>query len=144
MMPGRETMMPVKAMLRCCLLGCLTLGALAIGAVAQEGHPLTGSWHGDWGTSPTQRTPVLLYMKWDSKNIVGKINPGPKAVTLTVATLDPTKWTVHLEGDGKDAAGNPVHIVIDGKLENIGSYNRTLSGTWMQGSTKGDFKVTRD
>lgn len=141
--------MPVKMMSRCGLpaylaMAGLALGVLALSAVAQEGHPLTGSWHGDWGTSPTQRTPVLLYMKWDSKNIVGKINPGPKAVNLTVATLDPSNWTVHLEGDGKDAAGNPVHIVIDGKLDNIGSYNRTLTGTWMQGAIKGDFKVTRD
>jgi hypothetical protein len=136
--------MRVKAMLRCSTIACLALCALALSAVAQEGHPLTGSWHGDWGASPTQRTPVLIYMKWDSKNIVGAINPGPRAAPLKVATLDPSKWTVHLEGDGKDASGNPVHIVVDGKLENIGSYNRTITGTWMQGSVKGDFKVTRD
>ncbi len=142
MMP--EMKMPAKTILKCSLFACLALGALALSAVAQEGHPLTGSWHGDWGTSPTQRNPVLLYMKWDSKNIVGKINPGPKAASLTVATLDPSKWTVHLEGDGKDAAGNPVHIVIDGMLDHLGSYHRTIAGTWMQGAVKGDFKVTRD
>lgn len=134
--------MPVRVRLRFMVLAVLALGAMS--AVAQEGHPLTGSWHGDWGTSPTQRTPVFIYMKWDSKNIVGSINPGPRAAPLKVATLDPTKWMVHLEGDGKDAAGNPVHIVVDGKLDNIGSYNRTITGTWMQGSVKGDFKVTRD
>jgi hypothetical protein len=33
---------------------------------------------------------------------------------------------------------------VDGKLDNLGSYNRTLTGTWMQGPVKGDFKVTRD
>ncbi len=91
---------------------------------------MTGSWHGDWDTSPTLRTPVFIFLKWDSKSIVGKINPGPKAATLTVATLDPSKWTVHLEGDGK--------------LDDLGSYHRTIGGTWMQGATKGDFKVTRD
>jgi hypothetical protein len=142
MMP--EMKMPAKVMLQWSLCTCLALGALALSAGAQEGHPLTGSWHGDWGTSPTQRNPVLLYMKWDSKNIVGSINPGPKAAPLKVATLDPSNWTVHLEGDAKDASGNPVHIVIDGKLDNIGSYNRTITGTWMQGTVKGDFKVTRD
>ena len=141
MMP--EMKMPVK-MMKCSLLACAALGAFTLTAIAQEGHPLTGSWHGDWGTSPTQRNPVLIYMRWDSKNIVGSINPGPKAAPLKVATLDPSKWTVHLEGDGKDAAGNPVHIVVDGKLDNIGSYNRTMTGTWMQGAVKGDFKVTRD
>jgi len=111
---------------------------------AQEGHPLSGSWHGDWGPSPTQRTPVFIFMKWDSKNIIATLNPGARGVPLKIATLDPSNWTVHFEGDGKDASGNPAHIVMDGKLENIGSYHRTITGTWTQGSTKGDFKITRD
>jgi hypothetical protein len=101
---------------------------------------LTGSWHGNWGSSPTQRTPVLFYMKWNSKAIEGTINPGPNAMPLKVATLDPSNWTVHFEADAKDGT----HIVIDGKLDNIGSYNRTIAGTWTQGATKGDFKLTRD
>jgi hypothetical protein len=57
-----------------------------------------------------------------------------------VANLDGEKWTVHFEADAKDQT----HIVIDGKLDNIGSYNRTITGTWTQGNTKGDFKITRD
>src|SRR5271155_3850579 len=62
---GRRTML---------IVACLALGAA--GSLAQEGHPLTGSWHGDWGASATQRTPVFIFMKWDSKNITGSINPG--------------------------------------------------------------------
>jgi len=116
-------------------------GALA---GAQEGHPLTGSWHGSWGPNATDRHPVLLYMKWNSKEIEGTVNPGPNGIPFKVATLDPNNWTVHFEADGKDKSGNPVHIVIDGKIENLGSYNRTITGTWTQGSEKGDFKVTRD
>ena len=117
---------------------------LVFSAIAQEGHPLTGSWHGTWGPNATQRNPVLLYMKWNSKNIEGTVNPGPNGVPFTMATMDPNNWTVHFEADGKDKAGNPVHIVIDGKIDNLGSYNRTIAGTWTQGSVKGDFKVTRD
>jgi predicted nucleotidyltransferase len=79
-------------------------------------------------------------MKWDSKAITGTINPGPNAIQLKMATLDPTNWTVHFEADAK----NGEHIVIDGKLENIGSYNRTITGTWSEGSAKGDCKFTRD
>jgi hypothetical protein len=79
-------------------------------------------------------------MKWDTKNVTGVINPGPKAVPLTVATLDAEKWTVHFEGEAKDQT----HISADGKLDNIGSYNRTITGTWTQGAAKGDFKLTRD
>jgi hypothetical protein len=125
------------------LFACIgLLGAAA--AVAQEGHPLTGSWHGDWGAPGAKRTPVLMVMKWDAKNVTGIINPGRRAIPMAMVTLDPSNWSVHIEGDGKDASGNAVHVVVDGKLDNLGSYNRTLTGTWMQGPVKGDFKVTRD
>lgn len=117
---------------------------MALPGLAQEGHPLTGSWHGDWGTTPSQRNPVLIYMKWDSKIIAGTINPGPNAIPLKLATLDASNWTVHFEAEGKDKSGSAVHIVIDGKLDNIGSYNRTITGTWTQNGTKADFKITRD
>lgn len=128
-----------KSIFYACLLACLLA---AMSALAQEGHPLSGSWHGEWHPASGQRTPVFIFMKWDSKNIVGTINPGPRAVPLKVATLDPSNWTVHFEGDTKDQP--PVHIVIDGKLDNIGSYHRTIAGTWTQGTVKGDFKITRD
>jgi len=52
-------------------------------------------------------------------------------------------WAVHLEADSKDERGSTVRIIIDGKLENIGSPNRTLSGTWSRGNIKGTFKLTR-
>ena len=126
---------------------CLILGLtclLPLAALAQEGHPLTGSWHGEWHPAPGQKTPVLFYMKWNSKQVEGMINPGPNSMPLKVVNLDAANWTVHMEADGKDAAGKPVKIVVDGKLENIGSYNRTITGTWTQGTTKGDLKLTRD
>lgn len=123
-------------------LGCL-ICALTLPAPAQEGHPLTGSWHGEWHTA-ADKHPLLFYMKWNSKAVEGTINPGPNAIPLKIANLDVTNWTVHFEADGKDQAGNPVHIVIDGKLNNIGSYNRIIAGTWTQGATKGEIKLTRD
>ena len=126
------------------LAGVAALVPISAPILAQEGHPLTGTWHGDWGPAGAQRTRLVLYMKWDAKNITGIINPGPRATPLGSVTLDASKWTVHLEADGKDQSGNPVHIVADGKLDNIGSYNRTITGTWSQGPAKGDFKLTRD
>jgi hypothetical protein len=115
-------------------------------ATAQESHPLIGTWRGDWGPSPTQRTPVMIYMQWETRKITGVLNPGPNAVPLKVATLDPTKWAVHLEADLRDARGNIVPVIIDGTLpvEDIGKYNRTMIGTWTQGPTKGTFKLRRD
>src|ERR1019366_7769238 len=37
-------------------LGLVTAG------FAQQGHPLTGTWSGDWGSSPTQRNQVTFVM----------------------------------------------------------------------------------
>jgi hypothetical protein len=51
---------------------------------------------------------------------------------------------VQIEADGKDAAGKTVHYTIDGKLENIGVYQRFITGTWTEGGRKGDFKVVRN
>jgi len=113
-------------------------------AQAQFGHPLKGSWSGDWGTEKTNRTRILLDLSWDGKAIGGTINPGPDGVALQKATLDPSNWTVHLEGEGKDAAGKTVRYVIDGKLENIGAFQRVITGTWTEGGKKGDFKVVRN
>lgn len=118
--------------------------AVAAAADAQYGHPLKGSWSGDWGPTKETRNRLLLQLNWDGKAITGTINPGPNAVALQKATLDPSNWTVHFEAEGKDQSGRAVRYVIDGKLENIGAYNRVLSGTWNQGTQKGDFRLIRN
>jgi hypothetical protein len=120
------------------------MAGLAAIAFAQEGHPLTGTWHGEWSPSATQKNRIVMFLKWDTKNVTGTLNPGPRSAPLKVVTLDPEKWMVHFEADAKDQSGSPVHIVADGKLDNIESYNRTITGTWTQGAAKGDFKITRD
>lgn len=122
----------------------LVVLAVAASASAQFGHPLKGSWSGDWGTNNSNRQHVVLNLNWDGKAISGVINPGANAVTLTTATLDPSTWMVHFVGDGKDKTGATVHYVIDGKVENIGAFQRFITGTWVQGSEKGTFKVTRN
>jgi hypothetical protein len=117
---------------------------LAAPALAQFGHPLKGTWSGDWGPAKDNRTRLLLELHWDGKAITGTINPGPKAVAIKKAELNPDTWGVHIEGEGKDAAGAVVRYVIDGKLENIGAYQRILSGTWTEGGKKGDFRLVRN
>ena len=133
--------------LLCGLRGlCVPLIALLLAApaLAQFGHPLKGTWSGDWGPTKDNRTRILLELHWDGKAITGTINPGPKAVAIKKAELNPDTWGVHVEGEGKDAAGAVVRYVIDGKLENIGAYQRILSGTWTEGGKKGDFRVVRN
>jgi len=120
-------------------LACLGVAATAL---AQYGHPLKGSWSGDWGPDAKTRTRVLVDLNWDGKAITGVIHPaGGAAVTLSKATAEPVvptydAWTVHLEGPGG--------LIIDGKVVNIGSYYRTMSGTWTQGGVKGNFNLTRN
>ena len=133
--------MRLKAAFIFCVLAGL---ALTISGLAQEGHPLTGVWYGDYGANTTQRSHLTIQMNWDGKNVTGIVNPGPDSFLLKVVTLDSSKWTVHIEADGKDDKGNPAHFVADGKLENIGSYNRTITGTWNYGTTKANFKLRRD
>ena len=41
--------MRAKAFLLVCLLACLSV----VSALAQEGHPLKGTWLGDWGPNNT-------------------------------------------------------------------------------------------
>ena len=123
------------------LLMCLGLAATVS---AQFGHPLKGTWSGEWGPTKDKQTHVLLELNWDGKAITGRINPGPNAVPLRSATLDPSTWNVHLEAEGKDGSGRAVRYVIDGKLENIGAYERFITGTWSEGPLKGAFKVVRN
>jgi hypothetical protein len=112
--------------------------------MAQEGHPLVGSWHGDWGPNAKDRTDVTFILNYDGKNIVGMINPGPDVAKLQNASLEASNWGVHLEADMKDRSGKLIHFVADGKVEDVTSARRRIVGTWSQGGVKGDFKITRD
>jgi len=132
--------MRAKTFLWVCLVVCLGLIASAF---AQEGHPLKGTWLGDWGPNRNDRNQVTIVLDWDGKQITGQINPGPNAVQLKNATLNPQGWTVHFEADTKNAAGQPVHYVVDGKIENLGLYNRTIVGSWGHDNVKGDFRIQR-
>jgi hypothetical protein len=131
--------------LKAVLAGCLLAGfVLSAGGFAQEGHPLVGVWYGDWGPNAKQREHLTFQMEWDGKAVKGQVNPGPDSYQLRVVTLDSSKWTVHIEADAKLEKGGTAKVVADGKLENIGSYNRTITGTWTQGTTKGTFTLRRD
>ncbi len=120
----------------------LAVAAAAVAAVAlaQQGHPLTGTWSGDWGPTATERHQVTLVMSWDGKSVSGLMNPGPDSIPLASVFVDVTNWTVRIEADAKDKT----HISAEGRLEDLGSYHRFISGKWQQGAAKGDFRVTRD
>ena len=133
--------MQKRALCLICLISCIVIVA---SLSAQEGHPITGTWSGDWGPTASQRNHLTLVMSWDGKTIKGTINPGPDAIQIGSVVLDVTNWTVRIEADGKDQAGRVVHISAEGKIDDLSSAHRKLSGTWTQGTAKGDFRLIRD
>lgn len=123
-----------------CLAIAVSLLAISGPAAGQEGYPLDGTWRGQWGDASTGPNRVVIVMKWDGDNINGTINPGPNSIPFTAAVLDPAVWRVHFEAMTHE--GEPVEI--DGTLEDIGSYNRSIEGTWTQAGTHYEFKITRE
>lgn len=120
------------------------LSLLCVSLLAQEGHPLKGTWHGSWGPDEKNRTSVTLVMDWDGKNVTGIMNPGLRSAPLEKTTFDPSTWSFHFESNYKDRSGAVSHVVIDAKIQDVTNPRRSLVGTWTQGAQKGDFKVVRD
>jgi hypothetical protein len=131
-------------------VACVVAGfALAATVSAQEGHPLVGSWHGDWALGDAGRRDLTLVVDYtaDGADVAGIANPGYDHASLRniqLAIPKPTDWNVRFEIDLKDKTGKVTRYLAEGKLEKIGSDRRTLSGTWSAGGAKGDFKLTRD
>ena len=122
----------------------LALCLVAFPVLAQEGHPLKGSWLGTWAGNKALGNDVLIVMTWDGKNVTGTINPGTDNIPIKSATLNPEGWLVHIEADAKDKAGAMTSYTIDGKIENLPLANRVVTGTWKD--NKGDtgaFKIGR-
>jgi hypothetical protein len=116
----------------------IALGAMA----AQEGHPLVGTWRGEWGPNAKQRHDLTFVMDYDGQNVTGVINPGFESMKLQKVTLDPAAWTVRFETETKDASGKTVPVVVTAKFDDVTFRHRSLVGTWTQGNSKGDFKIT--
>jgi hypothetical protein len=138
-----------------CLMACL---AIAIPALAQFGHPLKGSWSGEWRQNATTEHRILLEFNWvgkygvnaDGGILSGTLNPGPNSAPMKNIKLTPppggvanadAPWELHFEADTKDADGKAVKVVVDGFLENIGAYKRFITGTWQEGTHRGPFRV---
>lgn len=112
-------------------------------ALAQEGHPLKGSWLGSWGPSKLHSEDIVMVLNWDGKAITGTINPGPDAIPIKSATLNPETWTVRFEADVKDKSGQVLNYVIEGKIDGLAFPNRTITGTWKSQRENGPFKIGR-
>jgi hypothetical protein len=112
-------------------------------SVAQEGHPLKGSWLGEWAGNTVHGDNILLILDWDGKAITGMINPGTDNIPIGKASLEPNGWVVKIEAEGKDKDGSAVRYVIEGKIENLELPNRSITGTWSSNKGRGTFTASR-
>lgn len=132
----------VRRTLRCLLLG-FVLAVTHQAVFAQNGHPLVGSWSGDWKAADGQTGRVLLVIKFGADQVIsGNIIEGSVRSPITAATLDPDTWTVTLNAEQKDASGKMIPVAITGVIENLGSITeRAIVGTWQKGDTNGELRV---
>src|SRR3989442_10420672 len=117
------------------LLFVVLFGHISL-ASAQKADPLTGTWKGDWGPSPTDRNAIIVLLKWNGKTLTGTVNPGPDAIPIENASFDPQSMKIHLEAT--KTSPNFVYVV-DGVVE-----KDKMIGSWSRPNGKGDFKLTRD
>lgn len=110
---------------------------------AQEGHPLKGSWIGEWESNDEHGESVLLVLDWDGESITGVINPGTHDIPIAQATLDPSDWSVHIEADAELEGGRTLSYVIEGRIEDLELPNRVIIGTWQHDDGRGAFQIRR-
>lgn len=112
---------------------------------AQEGHPLVGSWHGDWAMpDQADHRDLTVIMDWDGTAVTGLVNPVTDRAALENAKLDSSDWTVHFEARMRADDGERIRCVADGQIDKLGSDQRTIAGTWVCGETHAEFHLTRD
>ena len=76
------------------LIGAMACLAIAIPAFAQYGHPLKGSWSGDWWLVKGKNNHILLDFNFVSTGygnttLTGILNPGPDQTPMQNLTLTP-------------------------------------------------------
>lgn len=144
--------------IRLLILFALVLSA-ALSAVAQEGHPLKGTWYGDFGTG-ADRHDLTVLLDWDGRQVTGFVNPGPDRVPIKSAVMDitpaipaaegerstegtPPEFHVRFEVDAPNAAGGTDSFVFEGMIFNPVAGNRRILGTWTCGNESGNFQIRR-
>jgi hypothetical protein len=110
------------------------LSLLATVLYAQEGHPLTGSWSGERMVDG-QPSRVLLVMELQKdQKITGYVLENGKRSAVQDVKLNTNDWSVSFALDQGYRA--------EGTIGELGSQTqRTITGTWTDGSKSGAFHV---
>ena len=80
-------------------------------------------------------------MDWDGTQLTGVVNPGFESMALQNAKLNLQGLDAALRMDSKDASGKIVRCLVDGKIDKLGSDQRTLTGTWNLRDRETDFQT---
>jgi hypothetical protein len=123
---------------------------LAVTAAAQEGHPLAGTWYGDYDAGQQKRD-LTIILKWDGKAATGTMNPGAGAVPIKSAVMDITPGKPAPEGRSSTEGIPPIFkvkfeadgMVFEGTIQNPVAGNRRITGTWTRGNERGTFQIRR-
>jgi len=119
----------------------VAIGLLAaFGAHAQEGFPLDGTWRGERTGAAEGPGTIVMILQWDGKKVTGIINPGPRQTTIADAALIPEGWRVRVAA--RTAAGED--ILFEGTLGELGSYHRSITGTWTEGGHSYQVRMVRE
>lgn len=116
--------------------------ALSLAALvhAQEGFPLDGTWRGQREASTGAPVTIVMVFAWDGKKVSGIINPGPKSIPIAKAELIPDGWRVNVEAHTPKGGA----IAFTGVIDKLGSYDRTITGTWMEGGRSYRVRMVRE
>jgi hypothetical protein len=101
--------------------------------------PPSGRWSGDYGPDAVRRESVAVDLRWEGNNLTGSVKVGVRSIPLTKATFMPATGAITLEFDAQGTEGQPVHYVIEGKVE-----GDMMIGMWHHDDVSGDFRVTRE
>ena len=136
--------------MRTLLIALAAILAVAALPRAQEGHPLTGTWYGEYEAGPQKRD-LTVIMTWDGKQIAGTMNPGPNVTPVTSAALDITPGKPAPDGRDSTEGVPPTFKVrfqsggmtFEGTIQNPVAGNRRIIGTWTRGAERGTFQLRR-
>jgi hypothetical protein len=112
----------------------LSIGLLSTQLSAQEGHPLKGSWIGEWSGNTDLGEFVLIVMDWNGEEVTGMINPGTDNMAIENVELDPSNWSVEISAGG---------YTIEGVIQSLELPSRSLVGSWSSRGGSGDFEIVR-
>lgn len=121
-----------------CLLAAVVVLFGCSASTTPPADPVTGTWAGEWGPSPSKQTEVVVELQWDGTTLRGTVDPDRNGIELAKASFDPKTSAVTMELDGPNSSREIVRYKIDGKISGT-----TMSGTFDRAGEAGTFKIEK-